>query len=161
MNRKTKLSLIIVGLALVIALFTLVLPSLYIEGNRRVIMGWITSFGGTLRNYNGVNVKVHLSAGGLINFLIPVLIALLTYFVGKSQKSTYFLTFVLFIANIVLTLATKISFMHVNVGGAIQGTQSCVLSVGPYVCVVLQSIGAILSLAGLLYKPSSRFNKKY
>ena len=161
MNRKSNLSLIIVALALVIALFTLVLPSLYIVGNQRVIMGWITSFGGTLRNYNGVNLKVHLSAGGLINFIIPVVIALLTHFVGKSQKSTYFLTFVLFLANIILTLSTKISFMNVNIGGAIQGTQSCVLFVGPYTCVVLQSIGAIVSLVGLLYKPNARFNKKY
>ena len=161
MNKKTNLSLIIVALAVIIALFTLVLPSLYIVGNKRVIMGWITSFGGTLRNYNGVDLKVHLSAGGLINFIIPVVIALLTYFVGKSQKSTFFLTFVLFIANIILTLSTKISFMNVNIGGAIQGTQSCVLFVGPYTCVVLQSIGAIVSLVGLLYKPNARFNKKY
>ena len=161
MNKNTKLSLAIVGLSILIAIFTLVLPTLYIEGNSRVIMGWITSFGGTLRNYNGINLQIHLSAGGLINFLTPVIIALLTYFVGKSQKSTYFLTFVLFIVNIVLTLSTKIFFMNVNVGGAIQGTQSCVISVGPYVCVALQSIGAIASLFGLLYKPSARFNKKY
>ena len=51
--------------------------------------------------------------------------------------------------------------MNVNIGGAIQGTQSCVLFVGPYTCVVLQSIGVIVSLVGLLYKPNARFNKKY
>ena len=101
MNKNTKLSLAIVGLSILIAIFTLVLPTLYIEGNSRVIMGWITSFGGTLRNYNGINLQIHLSAGGLINFLTPVIIALLTYFVGKSQKSTYFLTFLLFIVNII------------------------------------------------------------
>ena len=106
--KNTKLSLTIVGLSILVALFTLVLPSLYIEGNSTVIMGWTTSFGGTLRNYNGYDVKVHLSAGGLLNFLTPVVIALLTYFVGKSQRSTYFLTFLLFITNIVLTLSTKI-----------------------------------------------------
>ena len=161
MKKNSKLSLTIVGLALLIALFTLVLPSLYITGNSRVIMGWVSSFGGTLSNYNGIDINVHLSAGGLINILTPLIIAVLTYFVGKSQKSTYFLTFVLFIANIVLTLSTKIFFMNVNIGGAIQGIQSCELSVGPYVCVVLQSIGAIVSLVGLLYKPSARFNKKY
>ena len=159
--KNTKLSLTIVGLSILVALFTLVLPSLYIEGNSTVIMGWTTSFGGTLRNYNGYDVKVHLSAGGLLNFLTPVVIALLTYFVGKSQRSTYFLTFLLFITNIVLTLSTKIFFMNVNIGGALQGTQSSVLSVGPYACIVLQSIGAIASLVGLLYKPNARFNKKY
>ena len=76
---------------------TLVLPSLYIVGNSRVIMGWATSFGGLLSNYNGANVNIHLSAGGLINFLTPVVILLLTYFFGNSQKSTYFLTFALFV----------------------------------------------------------------
>lgn len=161
MNKKSKVSIIIMGLALIVAILTLVLPSLYIVGNSRVIMGWTTSFGGLLSNYNGSNVNIHLSAGGLINFLTPVVILLLTYFFGNSQKSTYFLTFALFVTNIVLTLSTKIFFMNVNIGGAIQGTQSCVLSVGPYVCVVLQSIGAIVSLVGLLYKPSARFNKKY
>lgn len=161
MRKNSKLSIIIVGIALLIALFTLVLPSIYIVGNSRVIMGWITSFGGTLRNYNGANIKVHLSAGGLINFIIPLLVAVLTYFVGKSQRSTYFITFLLFVANIILSLSTKIFFMNVNIGGAIQGTQSCVLSVGPYVCVVLASIGAIASLVGLCYKPSARLNKKY
>ena len=39
MKKNSKLSLTIVGLALLIALFTLVLPSLYITGNSRVIMG--------------------------------------------------------------------------------------------------------------------------
>ena len=161
MNKNTKLSLAIVGLSILIAIFTLVLPTLYIEGNSRVIMGWITSFGGILKNYNGANIHVRLSVGGLINFITPVIIALLSYFFGKSQKSTYFLTFVLFIVNIVLTLSTKIFFMNVNVGGAIVGIQSSVISVGPYVCVSLASIGAIISLVGLLYKPSARFNKKY
>lgn len=161
MNKKSKLSLIIMGLAILIALFTLVLPSLYIVGNSRVIMGWTTSFGGVLKNYNGADIKVHLSAGGLINLLTPVVIVLLTYLFGNSQKSTYFLTFALFITNIILTLSTKIFFMNVNIGGAIQGTQSCVLSVGPYVCVVLQAIGTIVSLVGLLYKPNARFTKKY
>lgn len=156
-----KLSLAIVALSILIAVCTLVVPSLYLEGNSTIIMGWVTSFGGKLRNYNGLDILVHLSAGGLINFLIPVVIALLAYFFGKSQKSTFFLTLVLFIANIVLTLCSKISFMNVNVGGAIIGIESCELSVGPYVCVVLQSIGAIISLVGLLYKPSARFNKKY
>lgn len=161
MNKKSKLSLIIMGLAVIIALFTLVLPSLYIVGNSRVIMGWTTSFGGVLKNYNGANINVHLSAGGLINLLTPLIILLLTFLFGNSQKSTYLLTFLLFIANVVLTLSTKIFFMNVNIGGAIQGTQSCVLSVGPYVCAVLQAVGAIVSLVGLLYKPSARFNKKY
>jgi hypothetical protein len=161
MKKNSKLSLAIVGLAVLIAIFTLVLPSLYIEGNSRIIMGFLSSFGGTLKNYNGYDLKIHLSAGGFINFLIPLLIALLTYLVGKSQRSTYFITFCLFITNIVLTLSTKIFFMNVNIGGAIQGIHSCVLSVGPYVCVVLQSIGAIASLVGLLYKPNSRFTKKY
>lgn len=161
MNKKSKISLIIMGLAILIALFTLVLPSLYIVGNSRVIMGWTTSFGGILKNYNGVDIKVHLSAGGLINFLIPIVIVLLTYLFGNSQKSTYFLTFVLFVANVILTLFTKTSLTHINVGGAIQGIESSVLSVGPYVCVVLQAIGTIVSLVGLLYKPNARFTKKY
>ena len=161
MNKKSKISLIIMGLAILIALFTLVLPSLYIVGNSRIIMGWVTSFGGILKNYNGVDIKVHLSAGGLINFLIPIVIVLLTYLFGNSQKSTYFLTFVLFVANVILTLFTKTSLTHINVGGAIQGIESSVLSVGPYVCVVLQAIGTIVSLVGLLYKPNARFTKKY
>lgn len=161
MHNKSKLSLAIAGLSLLIAIFTLVLPSIYITGNSTVIMGWITSFGGVLKDYNGSNIHVRLSAGGLITFIIPVVTALLSYFFGKSQKSTYFLTFVLFIANIVLSLSTKIFFMNVNVGGAIVGIQSAVLSVGPYFCVALASIGAIASLVGLLYKPSARFNKKY
>lgn len=161
MHNKSKLSLAIAGLSLLIAMFTLVLPSIYIQGNSTAIMGWITSFGGILKNYNGANIHVRLSVGGLINFITPVIIALLSYFFGKSQKSTYFLTFVLFIVNIVLTLSTKIFFMNVNVGGAIVGIQSSVISVGPYVCVSLASIGAIISLVGLLYKPSARFNKKY
>ena len=76
MNKKSKISLIIMGLAILIALFTLVLPSLYIVGNSRVIMGWTTSFGGVLKNYNGADIKVHLSAGGLINLLTPVVIVL-------------------------------------------------------------------------------------
>ena len=161
MHNKSKLSLAIAGLSLLIAMFTLVLPSIYIQGNSTAIMGWITSFGGILKNYNGANIHVRLSVGGLINFITPVIIALLSYFFGKSQKSTYFLTFVLFIVNIVLTLSTKIFFMNVNVGGAIVGIQSSVISVGPYVCVSLASIGAIVSLVGLLYKPNARFNKKY
>lgn len=161
MHNKSKLSLAIAGLSLLIAMFTLVLPSIYIQGNSTAIMGWVTSFGGILKNYNGANIHVRLSAGGLINFITPVIIALLSYFFGKSQKSTYFLTFVLFIVNIVLTLSTKIFFMNVNVGGAIVGVQSSTLSVGPYVCVSLACIGAIVSLIGLLYKPSTRFNKKY
>ena len=161
MHNKSKLSLAIAGLSLLIAMFTLVLPSIYIQGNSTAIMGWITSFGGILKNYNGANIHVRLSVGGLINFITPVIIALLSYFFGKSQKSTYFLTFVLFIVNIVLTLSTKIFFMNVNVGGAIVGIQSSVISVGPYVCVSLAAIGAIISLVGLLYKPSARFNKKY
>ena len=161
MKKNTNLSLIIVGLALLTALFTLVLPSLFIEANSKVVMGWIVSFGGTLRNYNGVDLTIHLSAGGLINFLIPVVIAALTYFVGKSQRSTYFLTFLLFIANIVLTLTVKSYFMKDVIGGAVPGMESSVLSVGPYVCLSLQTIGAIASLVGLLYKPSSRFTKKY
>ena len=159
--KKANLSLAIAGLSIIIALFTLVLPSLYFEGNKTVIMGWITSFGGILFNYNGHDILVHLSAGGLINFLIPVVIAALAYFFGNSQRSTYLLTFLLFIANIVLTLSTKIFFCNVNIGGAISGSESCILFVGPIICVVLQSIGAIASLVGLCYKPSARFNKKY
>lgn len=161
MHNKSKLSLAIAGLSLLIAIFTLVLPSIYLQGNSKIIMGWITSFGGIIKDYNGSNIHVHLSAGGLLNFLTPIITGVLAYFFGKSQKSTYFLTFVLFITNIVLSLSQKIYFMNVNIGGAIIGIQSSVLSVGPYVCVVLASIGAIVSLVGLLYKPSSRFNKKY
>lgn len=161
MSKKLNLSVAIAGLSILIAIFTLVLPSLYIEGNSYVVMGWITSFGGTLRNYSGSNIHVGLSVGGLINFIIPVVTALLAYFFGKSQKSIYFLTLCFFIANIVLTLSTKIYFMNVNVGGSILGAQSSVLSVGPYVCVILQSVGIITSLVGLFYKPNARFNKKY
>ena len=161
MHNKSKLSLAIAGLSILIAIFTLVLPSIYIEANSRIVMGWISTFGGVIKNYNGSDIHVRLSAGGLINFIVPVVAGVLAYFFGKSQKSTYFLTFVLFIVNIVLSLSTLISFQHVNVGGAIIGIKSAVLSVGPYVCVALASIGAIVSLVGLLYKPSSRFNKKY
>ena len=161
MHNKSKLSLAIAGLSILIAIFTLVLPSIYIEANSRVIMGWISTFGGVIKDYNGSNIHVSLSAGGLINFIIPLVTAVLAYFFGKSQKSTYFLTFVLYIANIILSLSQKIYFMNVNVGGAIIGVQSSLLSVGPYVCVVLASIGVIVSLVGLLYKPNARFNKKY
>ena len=161
MLKKSKLSLLIVGLSLLIAIFTLVLPTIYFEGNKTVIMGWITTFGGVIKDYNGSNINIGLSVGGLINFILPLVAGVLVYFFGKSQRSTYFIVSLIFIANIVLTLFTKTFFMNVNIGGSIIGAQSAVLSAGPYVCVSLSGIACIASLVGLFYKPNARLNKKY
>jgi hypothetical protein len=157
--RKSKLSLIVFGVSALIVVCSLFLPAFYLPQWQRYIIGFKTIFSGT---YNGPygQVRIGFSWGLFITFLLPVFSALLSYFFGTTQKSTYFFVLCLSIASIVLYFFETKFFGRLT-AGYFSGSAAARLSFAPWTCFGLSCVNVILSLFGLFYKEDTRLSKKY
>jgi len=159
MKHKSKSSLFITALAVFAAVMALVVPSLYEPVSGKLIMGFSTTFGGTI-SYNNYPATIGFPVGLFMAWLLLIFAGALAFFFGTGQKSTYFFTFCLFIASLVLyAFTSNFTIADPLVAGGIPGFSACEWCAQVWIMIVLNSIGAIASLVAIFYKPNRRTSK--
>lgn len=158
MKKMTKRTLSVAIIGVLCAILALVLPAIFIPQTKTIVMGFVTTFSGNV-NFNGNTVHVGFAFQLFIAWLLPLVATGLAIAFGNNQKSTFFFTMILFIASGILYALSMKYFLNINVAGSIAGFQTSELCAQPYVLITLNGIGAIASLFGIFYKPSTRYSK--
>ncbi len=158
MKKFTKRSISVATIGFLTAVLALVLPSLYLTKDNSTVMGFITTFGGTIK-YNSYDARIGFSVPLFIAWLLPLIGGGISLAFGKNQKSAFFFSMICFIASGILYALTMKYVLSINVAGSISGFQSAEMCAQPYVAITLNAIGVIACLFGIFYKPSTRYSR--
>lgn len=158
MKKFTKRAISVAVIGLLTAVLALVLPSLYLPKDNSVVLGFITTFSGTIK-YNNYDARIGFSVPLFFAWLLPLVGGAISLAFGSKQKSAFFFSMICFIASGILYALTLKYVLSINVAGSISGFQSVEMCAQPYVAIALNSIAVIACLFGMLYKPSTRYSR--
>ncbi len=158
-TKYSRISLMIMGLSLLSALFLLVVPTVYIAQQSKAVMGYTSVFGGHIYNFSTTQAKVYVypSAGGITTFCLAIASLPLIALFGKNNKSPYFFSFCLNVAVFILCFFQATFFVGTNVTIYRLPATYTVNFVGAYLVMVTSFLGGVISLVGLLKKPNKRY----
>ncbi len=158
-TKYSRISLMIMGLSLLSAIFFLLVPTVYIVQQNKAVMGYTTVFGGHCWNFSSTNSTVyfHPSTGGIVTFCLAIASLPIIALFGKNNKSPYFFSFALNAAVFVLCFFQASFFIGVNRDVYRLPVTYSVNFVGAYLVMVTSFLGGAASLVGLFYKPNKRY----
>jgi len=158
MKKLSIFQVIILALTVIFTICALVVPSIYVDGQNALVLGFISTFGGSIK-ISGSNWQVGICWPLFAAFFSAIVGGLLIVFLGKNQKSTYFFAILFFIASGILYGLTKKFFLNVNVAGSIPGMEASVLCAQPWVNIALLSLEFIVSIVAMVYRPNKRYSR--
>jgi hypothetical protein len=158
-TKYSRISLMIMGLSLLSAIFFLLVPTVYIVQQNKAVMGYTTVFGGHCWNFSSTNSTVyfHPSAGGIVTFCLSLASLIVIALFGKGNKSPYFFSFCFNVAVFVLCFFQATFFVGVNHDIYRLNVTYSINFVGAYLVMVTSFLGGVISLVGLCRKPDKRY----
>ena len=164
MKKKSKSALFVTFICLLSVILALFIPSLYISplsinDKPTLVMGFTTTFGGTI-SFNGQHPDFGFPVALFIAWLLFIINGLLVYFFGSGQKSTFFFSAILFIVSAVLYgFTAQHTIGNALVAKHIAGIEHATLCAQPFVLITLCFFGFVGCLVGIFYKPNRRTSK--
>ncbi len=158
-TKYSRISLMIMGLSLLSAIFFLLVPTVYIVQQNKVVMGYTTVFGGHCLNFSTTGNTVYFSpnTGSIVTFCLSLASLIVVGLFGKENKSPYFFSFCFNVAVFILCFFQATFFVGMNGTVNRLPVTYSVNFVGAYLVMVTSFLGGVISLVGLFYKPNKRY----
>jgi len=127
LKSKSKISLFVTALSVLTMILALALPSLIIPQNGTVVMGFTTTFGGTIKYLSGTT-HIGFPTSLFIAWILVFVGGAFAFLLGSKERSAYFFSLLCFVASLICYALTLNCISNINVAGGISGFASAELS---------------------------------